>query len=219
MRKGERTKDRILDAAERLFADHGYDGVSLRDVGQAAGVPIALASYYFGGKDGLYRAVFERRIAPISERRRAALRAAMARGKAPTIEEILDALARPWVELRRTRGGQHYSRLLARETADPNESRRGIVRELLDPIAVEFIAAMETALPQFPRAEIHWAYHFFIGALLLVLINPGRTRRLSGALCDMSDADAATRNIVDFFSRALHERPPLARPVRRRRAA
>jgi AcrR family transcriptional regulator len=207
LRKGERTKERILDAAERLFAGHGYEGVSLRDIGTAAGVQIALVSYYFGGKQGLYRAVFERRIAPISARRRAALRQAMDRAKPrPTVEEILDALARPWVELRKTRGGQHYSRLLAREVADPNESRRGIVRDLLDPIAAEFIAALEKALPHYPRAEIHWAYHFFVGALLMVLLDPSRTRRLSGALCDMSDNGAVTQNIVGFFSRALRER-------------
>jgi hypothetical protein len=95
----------------------------------------------------------------------------------PAIEEILDALARPWVELRERSGGQHYSRLIAREAGDPRESSRGIVKEMLDPIAIEFIAAMERALPGRSRAEIHWAYYFFIGALLLILANPARMRR------------------------------------------
>ena len=54
---------------------------------------------------------------------------------------------------------------------------------MLDPIAVEFISAMERVLPDHPARQVHWAYHFFIGALLLILANPARAERLSGKLC------------------------------------
>lgn len=200
----ERTKERILRAAERLFAEHGYDGVSVRDLGAAAGVQIALISYYFKSKEGLYRAVFQRRIEPVSAQRRAALNALLARKEPPpTIADVLDALARPWVELRERPGGRHYTRLIAREVGDPNEAKRGIVKDMLDPIAEEFIAAMERVLPGRPRADIHWAYHFFVGALLIVLVNPERTQRLSGQLCDMGNGPAVLEHIVGFFSRAL----------------
>jgi AcrR family transcriptional regulator len=202
--KSERTRERILRAAERLFAQHGYDGVSVRDIGAAAKAQIALISYYFKNKEGLYRAIFQRRIEPVSVQRRAALQQLLARKKPPaTIADVLDALARPWVELRDRPGGQHYTRLIAREVGDPNEARRGIVKDMLDPIAEEFIAAMEQVLPGRPRADNHWAYHFFIGALLLMLVNPERTQRLSGKLCDMSDGPAVLDHIVGFFSRAL----------------
>jgi Tetracyclin repressor-like, C-terminal domain len=78
----------------------------------------------------------------------------------PSIEEVLNALARPWVEPRDQPGGQHYSRLIAREAGNPRESSRGIVKEMLDPIATEFLTAMEQALPNRLRSEIHWAYYF-----------------------------------------------------------
>jgi AcrR family transcriptional regulator len=202
--KSQRTKERILRVAERLFAEHGYEGVSMRALAAAAGVQLALLSYYFRNKLGIYRAVFERRIKPISEQRRAALRAVMERtDPPPAIGEVLDALARPWVELRGQRGGEHYSRLIAREVGDPKESRRGIVEDMLDPIAVEFIAAMEKVLPGHPRAHVHWAYHFFIGALLLILANPTRVQRLSGKLCRFDDGEAVVKEIVGFFSASL----------------
>lgn len=204
--KGAKTRERILRAAERLFAEHGYDGVSVRRIAASAGVQIALLSYYFHSKLGLYRAVFQRRIEPISERRLEILHLLLRRiNPPPSIEEILDALARPWVELRDQPGGQHYSRLIAREVGDPRESSRGIVKEMLDPIAVEFLSAMERALPGRSRSEIHWAYYFFIGALLLILANPARMRRLSGDLCDVEDSQALIAAIVDFSVKAFRE--------------
>jgi AcrR family transcriptional regulator len=204
--KGAQTRERILRVAERLFAEHGYDGVSARSIASAAKVQLALLSYYFRSKLGLYRAVFERRITPISERRLEILNRVMRRVEPPpSIEEVFDALARPWVELRDHPGGQHYSRLIAREAGDPRESSRGIVKEFLDPIAREFLDAMERALPGRPRAEVHWAYYFFIGALLLALANPGRMRRLSGDLCHVEDSQALISAIVGFSVKALEE--------------
>ena len=77
--KGAKTRERILRTAERLFAEHGYDGVSARRIAASARVQLALLSYYFHSKLGLYRAVFQRRIEPISERRLEILHGVMRR--------------------------------------------------------------------------------------------------------------------------------------------
>src|SRR5512143_2582062 len=63
------TQERILDAAERLFAERGIDAVSVRSVLAAAGVNVSLAHYHFGGRDGLIVALLRRRLAPITEER------------------------------------------------------------------------------------------------------------------------------------------------------
>ncbi len=198
------TRDRILAAAERLFAEYGYDGVSVRQIGAEADVQIALISYHFGTKEDLYRAVFEHRIAPVSERRREALARALATpGSPPRLEAVLDALARPWIEMRGTEEGRHYTRLIAREVNDPREAERGIVRDLLDPIALEFLDAMERALPEHPRLDIHWAYYFFVSTLLLMLANPERVARLSGDLMARSSDDDVVRRLVSFVVQSL----------------
>ena len=212
---GERTRERILDAAEQLFSGHGLDGVSMRQIAARAKAPLALANYHFDSKEGLYRAVLQRRAMLVSSERRALLARAFARHAKPPIEDIFEALARPWVELRGRPGGLAYTRLVARETGDPAEGRRGIVRELLDPIALDFIAAMERALPDHSRARVNWAYHFFIGALLLILANPDRLKRLSGQVCDFESERAVIREIVTFFSAALAQSGPRPRAVRK----
>lgn len=201
---GERTRERILDAAEQLFSEHGLDGVSLRQIAAYAGAPLALANYHFTSKEGLYRAALQRRIEAVSAERRAALALASKGRRGPaTIEAVLEALARPWVELRSRPGGLAYTRLLAREAGDPAEGRRGIIGELLDPIAREFIVAMEQVLPGMPRQRVNWAYHFFIGALLIILANPDRVVRLSGRRCNVASDRAVVDEIVTFFSTAL----------------
>lgn len=203
-RPGVETRYRLLDAAEQLFSERGFDGVSMRDIASASRVTLALANYHFGTKDGLFRAVIERRVPEVSSKRRAAL------GKVPpeatgreAISAVLDALARPWVEMRGQPGGMAYTRLIAREAGDPVEASRGIVATHLDPIAREFIAAMVRALPGVSRRRIEWSYHFFIGALLLILANPERVQRLSGSVCRIGSDAAVVRAIVDFFSDAL----------------
>ena len=203
-RSGELTRERLLDAAEKLFSEHGIDGVSMRDIAAESGIALALANYHFGSKEGLYRAVFERRVPAVSAERRAALAAVPMDGDARTaIAAVLDALARPWVESRGMPGGMAYTRLVAREAGDPAESGRGIVAQHLDPIAREFIAAMARVLPGVSRRRIEWGYHFFIGALLLILANPERVRRLSGPSCRIDSDAAVVKEIVDFFAGAL----------------
>ncbi len=203
------TRERILGTAERLFAEYGYDGVSIRQIGAAADAQIALINYHFGTKDKLYRAVFENRINPVSERRRDALRGALAvDGGERTIEAVLDAFARSWIELRGTEEGRQYTRLIAREVNDPREAERGIVRDLLDPLAVEFLAAMEAVLPGRDRGDVHAAYHFFTSTLLLTLANPERVKRLSGDLIDDRSTDAAVGRLVRFVARSLRAIDP-----------
>ena len=217
-RSGENTRERILDAAERLFSEHGFDGVSMRDLALDAEVTLALVNYHFGSKVGLYRAVFERRSAPVSAERRARLARVLGRSESPpSIADILDALARPWVELRGRPGGLAYARLVAREAGDPAEGARGIVAEMLDPIAREFIAAMRRALPALTRQRVNWVYHFFIGSLLLILANPVRVKRLSGRACAIENDDAVVREIVEFFASALGASHTSAAPGSRER--
>ena len=104
-------KERILDAAERLFARHGFYGISVRDITEEAGVDVALVSYHFGGKRELFAAVFQRRaellnperLAMLEEVRRTALPGV------PTLEDIVNAFTYPLLE-RSARGG-HTTRL------------------------------------------------------------------------------------------------------------
>ena len=211
--KGQQMRVRILRVAERLFAEHGYDGVSMRRIAAAADTKIAHIAYYFGGKADLYRAVFEHRIAPISEARRSTLQLLLARASPPpTVIEVLEAFARPWFETQKTASGRHYTRLIAREVNDPREEKRGIVRDLLDPVAVDFVGALETVLPERDRAEIHLFYHIFVGAILLLMAAPKRPKRISGGIIDFDRREESLSDTIQLIVRCLDTPTSVAPP-------
>ena len=98
---GASARERILDEAQRVFARFGYDGASMRRIAEAAGVPVALVSYHFGSKDGLYRAVFYRRVPAIVEQRLAGLAIAMSEPDLDRrLELVVKALVMPMLRLR-----------------------------------------------------------------------------------------------------------------------
>ena len=148
--RGKPGKERILDAAERLFARHGFYGVSVRDITEAAGVDVALVSYHFGGKRELFAAVFQRRaellnperLAMLEEVRRAALPGV------PTLEDIVNAFTYPLLE-RSARGGpgwKSYFALVAQVNNSP-EWAPVLMTQHFDPLVEKFIAVLREALP------------------------------------------------------------------------
>ena len=196
------TRQLILAAAERLFALRGIDGVSMRDVAAAARVPLALVTYHYGTKLGLYRAVFEARIAPLSRARRERLAAIMRRPAARRrVGDVIEAFLLPMLESRRRH--PYLGRLLGREIGDPAARRRGIARSLLHPLSRDFLAALETLLPRKPREDVHWTYHFVVGSMVSVLSNPHRYRRLSPGICRIDDDQAVLRHFKRVFGKAL----------------
>ncbi|MHC4640184.1 MAG: TetR/AcrR family transcriptional regulator [Planctomycetota bacterium] len=70
-------QDRLLDAAEQLFSEHGFDGASVRDIASAAGCNIAAVNYYFGGKDKLYTEVWRRQLVQMRDTRLKAIEQVM----------------------------------------------------------------------------------------------------------------------------------------------
>src|SRR3954454_15556964 len=90
------TRSRILDVAEELFSERGFDKISIRNITEKARVNLAAINYHFGSKEDLIAAIFEREVVPVNNARLAALDAAEASGrKDPKLEDILEAFIRP----------------------------------------------------------------------------------------------------------------------------
>ena len=193
---------RILETAERQFAELGFDGVSMRQVAVEAKVPVALVSYHFEGKLGLYREVFRLRYPHIVEQRKAGLSLAqMEDDPERRLEMILKAVLVPMLKLRTVNGS--FGILLAREANDPKGAERGIIEEVFDPVARPAIELLRQTLAHNSEAEIVWSFQMVIGTMLYIMADTGRSRSLSGGACDPSDVDATLRLILPLLLNGL----------------
>ena len=171
--KNSVTKEKILDAAEALFMEHGFEATSMRQMTAAAGVNLAAVNYHFGSKEVLFQAVLTRRLDPMNQER-IALLSRFEREAAPgalSCERILAAMFIPALRLARDRkrGGKNFLRLLGRAYADPAPFIRQFLAGEYASMIARFKAAFGRALPELPKRELSWRLHFVMGALSYTL--------------------------------------------------
>ena len=197
----------ILLAAEKLFAQRGYHGVTIRQIAEEAGVPLALVGYYYGPKHELFHAIFAHWNQTIEERL-AALDAAAANPQDPqTLTRIVEAFVKPVIRLRNSEEGFYYAQLVGRELAYGSAEADRVLREFFDPMAHRFIAAMHATLPHARLADVAWGYQFALGALLHHLVDD-RVTRLSQNQSRAGDPEAADR-LVRFIVGGLQAALPV----------
>ena len=167
------TKTRILDAAEQLFMEHGFEATSLRSLTSAASVNLAAVNYHFGSKEELFQAVLTRRLDPMNQERIELLERVEreAAGKPMSCEKILFAMLIPALRLARDeqRGGKNFLRLVGRAYADPAPFIRHFLSEQYAEMIGKYKEAFHKALPQLSRQELTWRLHFVMGALSYTL--------------------------------------------------
>ncbi len=177
------TKGKILDAAEALFMEHGYEATSLRAITAAAGVNLAAVNYHFGSKEELFQAVLTRRLDPMNQER-VDLLTRLEHAAAPDplpCDRILSAMFIPALKLARDpeRGGKDFLRLLGRAYADPAPFIRKFLAEQYAVMIARFKAAFARALPDLPRKELSWRLHFIMGALSYTLAGTDALRLIA----------------------------------------
>lgn len=196
------TKGKILDAAERLLAEHGVGGVSIRDITREAGVNLAAISYYFGNKQGLVAAVLSRRLGPLNERRLAMLDEAEQRseGKPVRLEELLEALISPAVEQGFANGQNNKSflQLIGRCLSEPDEETEALFRKHSAKLIPRFDKAFRLAVPGLCREELNWRMRFVIGALHYALLACSDQGSWPVKLEKRLDAAGLTHRLVAF---------------------
>jgi AcrR family transcriptional regulator len=194
---GLTTKDRILDAAERLFAIQGFEATSLRAITTEAAVNLAAVNYHFQSKDALLRAVVARRIAPVN-RRRLELLDAWESTRTRDLHGLIQAFMIPAIELKRT-NARNFLPLLGRMYTEPGEFVEHIFKEHLREVSQRFIAAFQSALPLLSRTDVIWRIHFMVGIMCHVLAGAHIVRFSSGGLCDPDDIEGTIQRAVAFL--------------------
>jgi AcrR family transcriptional regulator len=194
------TKIKILDAAEKLFGEKGFEATSLRDITAAAQVNLAAVNYHFQSKDSLIDAVILRRIQPVNRRRIEMLDAA---GRDPTVEQIIEAFLAPIVE----RPMPALVPLMGRILSTPDLFVERVFKKHLKAISQRFSEAFARALPDLPLEERMWRMHFMGGAMTHILLWSKILPMITGGACDVSDRKALVERAIAFLSAGFRAAP------------
>lgn len=217
--RGDITRTRILDAAERLFAAEGYANVSLRRITFDARANIAAVNYYFKSKDALLEAIFIRRIVPINEERVRRLEACLASGAEgmDRLEGMVRAFVEPHLKLTREfgPGGTVVMQLLGRLATDPERRIERVLLKQYDPIWWRFSNEFRAALPHLAKATIYWRFYYLLGTLYYLTSARQWLPSRSEQLCHPDVVEDVIETIVPFLVGALAA--PEGAPARKRR--
>ena len=194
------TKAAVFNAAERLFALHGFQNVSVRDITAEAKVNLASVNYHFGSKDALLFEIFKRRTSELNRERARMLHEATDRhqGK-PPVRDILEALFAPplkWASPENDRriSVQFIIRARSEGTAEMREVLRNDVSHL-----ERFANALMAARPDLPKEDVYWRLHFVLGMVHNNrFVEFDRLHHLSGGLTREADVQALLGRMLDF---------------------
>lgn len=201
------TKERLLNAGERLFAEKGIKETSIRDITTAADVHLAAVNYHFGSKDGLIHAVIKRRIEPLNEERLRLLDNYQSRhGEDPVPPKlILRALMTPCIEL--CLDNPYFVRFAGQIVSDPDKDIYRIFVSEFGEVFSRFKDALSSSLPDFPDEELMWRMHFLCGAMIHTWTNHTGLEQLSGGVCTLTDKHETIERLISFCAAGL--RAPL----------
>lgn len=202
-------KMKLIEAAERLFADRGFEAVSVRDITSLAGANVAAVNYHFGSRDGLVAAVMTRYVMPVNEERIARLESAERRwaGKAVPLEEIVDAFSRPLVSrvLKSELSEKLFHKLLGRIFGEQSEMLPPELEAQFQAVATVFMRALARALPWLTPEEITWRIHFLAGSMIHLLTHGEMVQRFSRGVAGNPSLETSFGRFTRFVCAGLRE--------------
>lgn len=189
------TRERILNAGERLFMAHGYEGTSMRQITSEAAVNLAAVNYHFGSKESLMQEVFRRRLDWLNEERMRVLgeMESAAAGKPLKPSQIVDGFFGTLLRMAddEERGGVTFLGLLGRTLTEPSEFIRTFLAHEYATVMDRYKEALFKALPDVPKADIVWRFHFMLGATSYAIAGTDALRLVTD--WQIEEADAVDR--------------------------
>jgi AcrR family transcriptional regulator len=212
--KGKRTtihteksvQDRLLDAAEELFCEKGFEGTSVRDIAASAGCNVAAVNYYFGGKDKLYEEVWRRHLIPMRDARIAGIEKVLSQREGHyCLEDLLKTFAEtfigPLVEASRA---SRLSRLTARECIEQHLPVRMFADEVMKPTMNSMRTALLQTCPDLDESRIPLVTFSLVGQLIHVVHIRAMFEQWGDDLdVPMIDVEKAIDHIVKFSAAGI----------------
>jgi len=161
------THERILESAQKLFAEKGLDATSVRDITTEAECNVAAVNYHFGGKENLYLESFRAMLRPLRDQRLAMLDELMEREPAPTLEEYLTSFAEGFLDpLVGESSGRRFMVFVSREILDPRLPKTIFLEEFILPLFTRVVESLErVGIPMDPKQSLLCVFSL-VGQLL-----------------------------------------------------
>ncbi|RFB85101.1 TetR family transcriptional regulator [Rhizobium leguminosarum bv. trifolii] len=202
--KASDLRDSILDHAELVFAEAGYEGANLREIASRAGVNQALIRYYFGSKADLFEECFRRRGGLLAGHRHVNLDRLLEISENPSVEDLVYAYLKPqWDMKYSSPNGAAFVAMQARLHAEPEEHALRLRREVYDASVKRYISAISHVLPQVPRDIISVRMAFLVGAYLFMLNDLGRIGDLTEGHLTSFGKNEMLDQLVRFLAAGL----------------
>jgi AcrR family transcriptional regulator len=189
------TYNRLLETAERLFAQHGFGAVSVRAVTIEAATNIAAVHYHFGSKIELLRAIYlHRSVLLNAERERLLAEAMCAAGGKPRVADIIRAFVEPAF-----RTPPSFCELSAKIAVETSPEVRTIASETIGAVVPQFIEALIAVRPDLRRDEIAWRFLCLVGTVMYARVDTGLIQRITGESAGTLEREVAVESIMPFL--------------------
>lgn len=193
------TKKALIEAATSLFAEHGFDSVSLRDITGRAGANVASVNYHFDSKEGLVDAVVERLIGPVNEGRLARLTEVLESGDL-TVRNLLRGFHEPL--LARVKGSelgeQLFCKLMGRLVGERPYQFPTAVMSQFHQVAKGYVPAFKKACPHLTTKDVFWNIHFSFGVVSNTLMHGDLLTKISEGAVKSEELEQTMARVIDF---------------------
>ena len=198
-------RERLLDAAEELFAEHGFEGTSIRELAGRAGCNIASVNYYFGSKDNLYVEVWRRQLLHMRNMRVASVDKSMSEGgDNPGLEALLRSFAYAFIgPLVEKQGGERLMRLMAREMIDPHLPPGMFGDDAIKPTMTAMQQGLAKACPDLPESKVPLIVFSLVGQLMHTIKIKAIVRWIDQESAAMFEPGKVIEHIVGFTAAGI----------------
>jgi AcrR family transcriptional regulator len=203
------SKRKLLDAAEQLFADKGFEVVSVRDITQLAKANVAAVNYHFGSREDLLSLVMMRHMLPVTEERLARLEAIERKwaGEAAPLEEMIDALVGPlvWQVGKSELSERLFYKLLGRIFTQQADGLPAPVEAQLRQVMERFMRSFGKALPTVDSEDLIWRMHFMVGGMIHLLTHQNMLHRPTRGTSGGATMDATLSRFIRYSAVGLRD--------------
>ncbi|BCV36501.1 MULTISPECIES: TetR/AcrR family transcriptional regulator [Shewanella] len=197
------TKTRILDAAEKLFAERGFSETSLRLITSKAEVNLASVNYHFGSKKELIRAVLARYLDVFMPSASNAINELISQDKQASLDAIFSSLVGPLLELNKVRneGTSIFLQLLGRGYIESQGHLRWFITTHYGKHLDQFVQAVSSSAPHIPPAEMFWRLHFTLGTIVFTMASADALNEIAEAdFGEHNDIEAVIRKVIPYMA-------------------